>query len=92
MPHALALDYEQAWKLAATHKYPVWDALIIAIWAKHGVKINGGQIPIKFAVISDHRANAVPSNTMMHNAQCTTRKSITNLRGCHAKANDHYPG
>ena len=30
--------YEQAWKLAATHKYQVWDALIIAVCAAHGVK------------------------------------------------------
>ena len=30
--------YEQAWKLAATHKYQVWDALIVAICAEHGVK------------------------------------------------------
>ncbi|MBK9235781.1 MAG: PIN domain-containing protein [Rhodoferax sp.] len=30
--------YAQAWKLVATHKYQVWDALIIAICAEHGVK------------------------------------------------------
>ena len=30
--------YQQAWKLAATHHYQVWDALIIAICAEHGVK------------------------------------------------------
>ena len=30
--------YEQAWRLAATHKYQVWDALIIAVCAAHGVK------------------------------------------------------
>ncbi len=30
--------YEQAWKLAATHKYQVWDALIVSICAEHGVK------------------------------------------------------
>ncbi len=30
--------YEQAWKLAASHKYQVWDALIVAICAEHGVK------------------------------------------------------
>ena len=30
--------YEQAWKLTATHKYQVWDALIVAICAEHGVK------------------------------------------------------
>jgi predicted nucleic acid-binding protein len=30
--------YAQAWALAARHKYQVWDALIIAICAEHGVK------------------------------------------------------
>lgn len=30
--------YAQAWKLVATHRYQVWDALIIAICAEHGVK------------------------------------------------------
>lgn len=30
--------YNQAWQLAASHKYQVWDALIIAICAEHGVK------------------------------------------------------
>lgn len=30
--------YEQAWKLAATHKYQAWDALIVAICAENGVK------------------------------------------------------
>ena len=30
--------YTQAWKLVATHKYQVGDALIIAICAEHGVK------------------------------------------------------
>ena len=30
--------YEQAWKLAARHKYQVWDALTIAICAEHGIK------------------------------------------------------
>jgi predicted nucleic acid-binding protein len=30
--------YAQAWKLAATHKYQVWDALIVAICAEHGIK------------------------------------------------------
>ena len=30
--------YDQAWKVAATHKYQVWDALIVAICAEHGVK------------------------------------------------------
>lgn len=33
-----AQAYEQAWTLAAKHKYQVWDALIIAICAEHGVK------------------------------------------------------
>ncbi len=35
---ASAHAYEQAWKLAALHQYQVWDALIIAICAEHGVK------------------------------------------------------
>lgn len=35
---ASQLAYAQAWKLVATHKYQVWDALIIAICAEHGVK------------------------------------------------------
>ena len=30
--------YAQAWKLAAKHKYQVWNALIVAICAEHGVK------------------------------------------------------
>ena len=30
--------YEQAWRLAAKHKYQVWDALIISVCAAHGVK------------------------------------------------------
>ncbi len=30
--------YQQAWQLAARHQYQVWDALIIAICAEHGVK------------------------------------------------------
>ena len=34
---ASALAYEQAWKLAATRSYQVWDALIISICAEHGV-------------------------------------------------------
>lgn len=33
-----AQAYEQAWTLTAKHKYQVWDALIIAICAEHGVK------------------------------------------------------
>jgi predicted nucleic acid-binding protein len=35
---APAQAYEQAWKLAAQRHYQVWDALIIAICAAHGVK------------------------------------------------------
>lgn len=30
--------YEQAWRLASGHQYQVWDALIIAICAEHGIK------------------------------------------------------
>lgn len=30
--------YEQAWQLAVNHHYQMWDALIIAICAEHGVK------------------------------------------------------
>lgn len=30
--------YEQAWQLTVKHHYQVWDALIIAICAEHGVK------------------------------------------------------
>lgn len=30
--------YDQAWQLTARHKYQMWDALIIAICAEHGVK------------------------------------------------------
>lgn len=30
--------YEQAWQLVATHKYQVWDALIVSICAEHGIK------------------------------------------------------
>lgn len=30
--------YQQAWQLASSHKYQMWDALIIAICADHGVK------------------------------------------------------
>jgi predicted nucleic acid-binding protein len=30
--------YEQAWQLTVNHQYQVWDALIIAICAEHGVK------------------------------------------------------
>ncbi len=30
--------YEKAWKLAATHNYQVWDALVISVCAEHGVK------------------------------------------------------
>ncbi len=32
------LAYAQAWKLVSAHHYQVWDALIIAICAEHGVK------------------------------------------------------
>lgn len=32
------LAYEQAWKLATSHQYQMWDALIIAVCAEHGVK------------------------------------------------------
>jgi predicted nucleic acid-binding protein len=35
---ASPVAYEKAWKLASEHKYQVWDALIIAICAEHGVK------------------------------------------------------
>ena len=30
--------YAQAWELVGKHKYQMWDALIIAICAEHGVK------------------------------------------------------
>ncbi len=30
--------YEQAWTLVGDHQYQVWDALIIAVCAEHGVK------------------------------------------------------
>lgn len=30
--------YEQAWRLATSHQYQVWDALIVAVCAEHGVK------------------------------------------------------
>lgn len=33
-----ASTYAQAWTLTTTHKYQVWDALIIAICAEHGIK------------------------------------------------------
>ena len=32
------LAYEQAWKLSTSHQYQVWDALIIAVCAEHGIK------------------------------------------------------
>lgn len=32
------LAYEHAWKLATTHKYQVWDALIIAACFENGIK------------------------------------------------------
>ncbi len=36
--------YEHAWKLAARHNYPVWDALLIAICAEHDIKTLYGEI------------------------------------------------
>lgn len=33
-----AQTYEQAWKLAGSHQYQVWDALIVAMCAEHGIK------------------------------------------------------
>jgi predicted nucleic acid-binding protein len=30
--------YDQAWRLTARHKYQMWDALIVAVCAEHGVK------------------------------------------------------
>lgn len=33
-----ASTYAQAWSLTTRHKYRVWDALIIAICAEHGIK------------------------------------------------------
>ncbi|MCW2311870.1 PIN domain-containing protein [Rhodoferax antarcticus] len=30
--------YQQAWALATSHQYQVWDALIVAVCAEHGVK------------------------------------------------------
>lgn len=35
---ASEVAYEQAWKLATSHQYQVWDALIVAGCAEHGVK------------------------------------------------------
>lgn len=35
---ASAQTYEQAWLLAGSHQYQVWDALIVAVCAEHGVK------------------------------------------------------
>ncbi len=35
---ASEMAYEQAWKLATSHQYQVWDALIVAVCAEHGVK------------------------------------------------------
>jgi predicted nucleic acid-binding protein len=29
--------YEKAWELATMHQYQVWDALIIAVCAEHGI-------------------------------------------------------
>jgi predicted nucleic acid-binding protein len=33
-----AQTYEQAWVLTTEHQYQVWDALIIAVCAEHGIK------------------------------------------------------
>ncbi len=30
--------YAKAWQLVKTHQYPMWDALIIAVCAEHGIK------------------------------------------------------
>ena len=38
MLDASVATYQQAWRLAATHKYQVWDALIISVCAAHGVR------------------------------------------------------
>ena len=38
MLDASVATYQQAWRLAATYKYQVWDALIISIYASHGVR------------------------------------------------------
>ena len=35
---ASAPTYEHAWRLAGTHQYQVWDALIVAVCAEHGIK------------------------------------------------------
>lgn len=35
--------YEQAWKLAARHNYPVWDALLLAVCAEQGIKTLYGE-------------------------------------------------
>jgi len=35
---ASASAYEQAWRLAGTHQYQVWDALIVSVCAEHGIK------------------------------------------------------
>jgi len=35
---ASEMAYERAWKLATVHQYQVWDALIIAVCAEHGIK------------------------------------------------------
>ena len=34
---ASAIAYERAWGLVATHRYPMWDALIIAVCADHAI-------------------------------------------------------
>lgn len=35
---ATEVAYERAWKLATSHQYQVWDALIVAVCAENGVK------------------------------------------------------
>lgn len=33
-----ASSYLQAWQLVKTHNYQMWDALIVAVCAEHGIK------------------------------------------------------
>lgn len=35
---ASASAYAKAWQLVKTHQYQMWDALIIAVCAEHGIK------------------------------------------------------
>ena len=35
---ASSTAYAQAWQLVKTHQYQMWDALIIAVCAEHGIK------------------------------------------------------